>query len=785
VLTRRALLGVLLPFALHGLAREVDAAVGLLLHTSLDLPDFAARALGLLDPRAALQGALSWAAGGVLLWLLLGLLRSRIERTGLREALDAEADFAPLLLRPALTVLALFSLQLQPTFPYAFTLPVGLTQDLGLAQDAAVLAVLLAARAGLVRFRLPAVDAASLWLIAFLAYALGSPAWSRTTDGHPGNEPKTLRMALAVGHGLTLDVSDAYGSMEDLPVRPLSETVPAALSRIGSESVAMAQAILTGHAGRNAITATRITRQTIRGKDRGIYHVLAPGPSFLLAGPLRLDRAVNLRFGLRDRPVLTLLFWNALAAALVVALFLLLRDATGRPGPSALLAAGFGVLPPYFFYAYQFYPEMLGALWLTVLLRELLYVPRLGRWRWLGVAVLLAFLPWLHQKFLPLWAVLLAMALWRLVEDLEDVRALLILLLPQAVSAWLFLLLNFAATGSARPDALFLAWGPAGVSGERIGQGLLGLLLDARFGLLPYVPLYLLALPGLWLARGRAARLRWALPAALVYYATVASADNWSGAVCNLGRYAMPVTPLLLAFVAVAVGELRGRRGALALLSVLAAWSGLLAAALVLDPHAANDCWLLLLKSTFADFNLYLPNLFLRTWAEAAPGLAVRVLAFVGLGLLLAALWCGSALQRPNRVLFGLIAVLLLVGLGLERWPTVRRAPLWPDIVPLEPGLAAFLPGAGRQADLLVLEGDGELLVRSREPQPRLRAIAFGTGFLRVGSGRVALTKDGAWLDLPLEPVVTLEGRRGVSEHLLRQRLASDAPVLLRIQAAP
>ena len=67
----------------------------------------------------------------------------------------------------------------------------------------------------------------------------------------------------------------------------------------------------------------------------------------------------------------------------------------------------------------------------------------------------------------------------------------------------------------------------------------------------------------------------------------------------------------------------------------------------------------------------------------------------------------------------------------------------------------------------------------------RNRAIAFGAGFLRVGSGRVALTKDGAWLDLPLEPVATLEGRRGVSEHLLRQRLAADAPVLLRIQAAP
>ena len=107
------------------------------------------------------------------------------------------------------------------------------------------------------------------------------------------------------------------------------------------------------------------------------------------------------------------------------------------------------------------------------------------------------------------------------------------------------------------------------------------------------------------------------------------------------------------------------------------------------------------------------------------------------------------------------------------------------DIVPLEPGLAAFLVGAGRQADLLVLEGSHDLLVRSREPQPRLRAIAFGEGFLRVGNGQVALSREGAWLDLPLLPTVSLEGRRGVSEHLLRQRLSSDGRVLLRIQTAP
>ena len=99
----------------------------------------------------------------------------------------------------------------------------------------------------------------------------------------------------------------------------------------------MTGALLRGPSavGRGAIQATRITRQTVRGKDGGVYHVLAPGPSILLAPLLRVDRALNLRLGTPGRLTVSLLAWNALAGLLIGALFLLLRDATGSPGLSA------------------------------------------------------------------------------------------------------------------------------------------------------------------------------------------------------------------------------------------------------------------------------------------------------------------------------------------------------------------------------------------------------------------------------------------------------------------
>jgi hypothetical protein len=789
----RAALRALLPFALHALAREVDAAVGLLLRTSLDLPDFVAQALRLVDPAAALGRVAAWIAAGAGLWAVLALLRSRRDGTPLAAALDASsAGFAPLYLRPALSLLALASLAVQPAYPYAFTLPVALTQDLGVAQDAAALAALVALHAP--RPRLPAPGAASLGLIAFIAYALMTPAWARHWDGHPGNEPKTLRMAVALGHGLTLDVEGVSAAMEALPTRSVAASVRDAAAALAGESARMLAALARGPraVGASAIEATRITRQTVRGKHGGVFHVLAPGVSAILAPALRIDRAVNLHRGTSGRLGATLLLWNALAAALVSALYLLARDATGRPGLSAALAAGFALTPPFLFYFFQFYPEMLGALALALALRALLF----RRWwttatmAWMGV--LLALLPWLHQKFLLVWAVLAVMAVVKAVGELAPLRPLLWLVVPQVASAYLFVLYNFAITGSVRPDALYLAWGPAGVSSARVGQGLLGLLLDARYGILPYAPIYLLAGGGLLLATTGARRLRWALPAMAVYYMTVASADNWSGAVCNLGRYVMPVAPWAAALVAIALAVTGHRRGVAALALALAAWTGLLAAALWADPHAANDCALLLARSVFADGNVYIPNLFIRAWSDAAPGLFARV-AVWGVIIAAAGLWIrraarGGGGNSPVRALAGLAALVLAAAFLLERGPTFRTGPRYRDALGIGTGAAAFLiDGVTVEEDRARTRGGAlDLVVRSREPLPSVTVLAEGEGTLRIG-GRPAVALPGrpVALTVPLDPIATLVGRRGVGESLARQRLRIETrgEVVLHLRA--
>jgi hypothetical protein len=764
----------------------VDGAVGVLLHTTLDLERFAPQALSLVDGAALARSAVLWAAGAGAIPLAFGSASGRV--------------LLPLLLRPALTLLALASLAAQPTYPYGFTLPVALTQDWGIAQDVATAAAMVAGVVfrrgesvgdqasaslpphtpppGAVGLRppppswwlVPPPGAISMSFVAFVAYALLTPAWAYRWEFHPGNEPKTLRMAVAIGHRASLDVEPVSAAMERLHA-DFPRGAARSMAGAAVETGRMLAAVARGDAGRHAIRATRVTRQTVRGKEGGVYHVLAPGPSVLLAPALRLDRALNRREGREGRVAAAVVLTNALGALLVGALFALLRDATGRPWLSAAIAGAAAFVPPFLFYFFQFYPEMMGALVFAVALRWLMYRRYWStRDAWL-IGLLLATLPWLHQKFLPAWGVLAAWALVKLVAEMATARAALGLVLPQAATLFLFALYNFAITGSVRPDAVFLAWGPGGVSGQRVGQGLLGLVLDARYGIVPYVPFLLLAAGGLALPAAR--RLRAALPAMAIYYLTVAAADNWSGAVCHLGRYFMPAAPFALALAALAVARTWERPGVRAVVLTLAGWTAIAAWHLWLDPHAANDCAQLLAKSAIADGNVYIPNLFIRTWADAAPGLFARVAAWVAVAVLLA--WwvqraaAGRGGMSAARTLAAGFAVLLAFGFALERWPSGRGAASFPDAVEIAPGATAFGPR------------DGEVVVRSRQPMSSIRVRLSGEGPVRVAGVAPFVVSGAADVDLPLVEVAHLAGRRGVEEWLYRQEVDAGRGLTMEI----
>jgi hypothetical protein len=80
-----------------------------------------------------------------------------------------------------------------------------------------------------------------------------------------------------------------------------------------------------------------------------------------------------------------------------------------------------------------------------------------------------------------------------------------------------------------------------------------------------------------------------------------------------------------------------------------------------------------------------------------------------------------------------------------------------------------------------VAAGDVDILVRSLAPRPSVTVLVGGVGSFRVGDmPSVWARPTGAWVDVPLEPVVSLKDRADREETLSRGRLSVAGEVVLR-----
>ena len=228
----------------------------------------------------------------------------------------------------------------------------------------------------------------------------------------------------------------------------------------------------------------------------------------------------------------------AMAAAFlcVVVRWLALRTA-GEPA-AGLLAWAAAAGPPVLFYAFHIYTEVPSALALAGSLALLLSAP--GPWLAALAGLLASALPWLHVKMIPA-AVALALVA--------------VLHLPRRPLAAFFAMVTAMAAGYGWfSHAVFGTWSPLArygglpedaTSGSPL-RAVLGLLFDRSFGLLPYAPVFLLALAALssrawWKSRD-------AVSQALVGLAVLAPVFTWRmwwGGQCPPARFLVPLVPLL------------------------------------------------------------------------------------------------------------------------------------------------------------------------------------------------------------------------------------------------
>ncbi len=262
-----------------------------------------------------------------------------------------------------------------------------------------------------------------------------------------------------------------------------------------------------------------------RGQNGEIYSVHAPGLSVIVAPVLAL-------FGYPG-----VLVFLALVSAWATALTWM---ATWRVTSDAA-ASWFGwataaLSAPFFFQSFVVYPDAPGAALVMVGVLALVDDRPLSTRRIVATGAALALLPWLHTRYAAA-AVMLGLMLCVRLGSTRRIAALLSIPIVSAAGWFAFF---YVIYGSPDPR------GPYGGSTQsdvaNLGRGIVGLLFDQQFGVLPAAPVLLCALAGIVVLLRRSLRLAVALLLLITPYGLVVSTyQMWWGGNSSPGRFVIPI----------------------------------------------------------------------------------------------------------------------------------------------------------------------------------------------------------------------------------------------------
>jgi hypothetical protein len=276
-------------------------------------------------------------------------------------------------------------------------------------------------------------------------------------------------------------------------------------------------------------------------------------------------------------------FLVVLGALLATNIYLLAREATGLMWPAFLTWAAFAFTVPLMPYSYLIFPELPAALLVVYAFR------RIRLWdnnplQTVGIALCIAFLPWLHYRFVPVCAALFAYYLYQVwrrpARTLDDANTalstqpelgaaqepalpkrrwgnLVVVTSVIAGSAALLMAFFYHRYAQVLPSARDHA-GSSDLAGT--ARGIVGLLLDEQWGLLISAPIFLLVFVGVALMlRERRWRmdLLWVGLVFVPYYLVIANYVHWWGEWCPPARYLASTLPVLALPFSVGLAQAR------------------------------------------------------------------------------------------------------------------------------------------------------------------------------------------------------------------------------------
>jgi hypothetical protein len=306
-----------------------------------------------------------------------------------------------------------------------------------------------------------------------------------------------------------------------------------------------------------------------RGVNGEIYSIHAPGLAVIVAPALAV-------FGYPG--VLAML---ALVSAWATALtWIAAWRVTADAAASWFGWATAALSAPFFFQAFVVYPDAPGAALIMVGVLALVGGPRLSSARLIATGAALAILPWLHTRLVIAAIVLAVMIVARLIlerhnkgpeagRDAGVVRRVAALLSIPLLSAICWFWFFYAIYGSPDPRAPYA--GSTQSDTANLARGIVGLLFDQQFGVLPAAPVLLCAAAGLIVLIRQSRRTAAALVLLIAPYCVAVGAfQMWWGGTSSPGRFIVPVMLPLAIPAAVWYHSRRGHTGRLLGLGALA-----------------------------------------------------------------------------------------------------------------------------------------------------------------------------------------------------------------------
>lgn len=365
--------------------------------------------------------------------------------------------------------------------------------------------------------------------------------YTTALDLFSGDEPKYLRLVHTLAEDADLDISNFWGS--EAQIARLRETAPSSGTR------------RSGHL-------------YIFGKKSGIYSLHLPGLAVLtypgyvadvLLFPLESARASsNLDF-LPAKLYFTRLSLVIIALLSLLALFRLLGSVFS-PLLTSLLFLPLLFNSPFLRFTVQLYPDGPALLFCLLGLNCIFRPFRDRRLNDVLFAFCLAFLPWLHQRFIFLSLGLYLLFLFLTPKKPASRRRILLVSLALLASSLPYFYYFYSITGDPSPASLSREYGQRFISLGILPLGFFGQVFSTREGLLWFYPWTSFFLFGFYYGFKRRMRQTGALLMAFFpYYLVCSTAFPWSGASAPVGRFAVALLPIYLLFTGFTVEDLSRR----------------------------------------------------------------------------------------------------------------------------------------------------------------------------------------------------------------------------------